>query len=168
MLPPFPKAAFYNAKIRISDTKKVDVLRRTLLFICGVNVRKCQLFLSVATALALLFASGAQWFVLQSVAWTGMLISYSKDASLVEAVQKTFDGNHPCSLCEHIRSAEKETPKKDQLSQHPPVVVILGTLVESTTVEAPAHSARLLIETCDATSPSRFEEPLSPPPRRLA
>ncbi len=118
--------------------------------------------------MALLFATGAQWLMLQSVAWTGMLFTYSRQAPLLEAVQMTFDGNHPCSLCEHIRTAEKDTPQKDQFgSQTSAGIVILGTLVENPTVCAPSPSARLRIERHDTASSSRSEQPLSPPPRRV-
>jgi hypothetical protein len=60
---------------------------------------------------ALLFLCGAQWFVLQSVAWTSMLITSSQHTSLLEAVKETFDGGHPCALCckvEGARGHEKE------------------------------------------------------------
>lgn len=42
-----------------------------------------------------------------------MVISYSQDASLKEALIKTFDGRHPCPLCKEIaksRRSEKKSP----------------------------------------------------------
>ena len=51
--------------------------------------------LQLAVACALILAVGAHWAVLQSVAWTGMVISYSQNAPLTEALQKTFDGDYP-------------------------------------------------------------------------
>ncbi len=45
---------------------------------------------------------GGHWGMLQVVAWTGMVITYSRDASLGEAVRKTFDGDHPCALCNEV------------------------------------------------------------------
>lgn len=51
---------------------------------------------------------GLPWAVLQGVAWTGMLISYSRDGSLMEAVTKTFDGDHPCPLCKAVESGQKQ------------------------------------------------------------
>ena len=58
-------------------------------------------------ALALAASIGLHWAALQVVAWTGMVISYSQDAPLVEAVSKTFDGRHPCSVCKQIAKARR-------------------------------------------------------------
>ena len=60
---------------------------------------------------ALLAATGSHWVLLQSVAWTTMLADNLRTSSFVEAVEKTFDGQHPCSLCKRI-SAEKKSEKK--------------------------------------------------------
>jgi hypothetical protein len=68
-----------------------------------------------AGLLALLVASGGHWTVLQSVAWARMLIEYSRDSSLAEAIEKTFDGEHPCSLCHKIRQG------RQQEEQQPPL-----------------------------------------------
>ncbi|MCC6235603.1 MAG: hypothetical protein IT580_23405 [Verrucomicrobiales bacterium] len=49
--------------------------------------------------------------MLQGVAWTGMLVTYSRDASLAEAVSRTLDGEHPCALCRAVsrgRALERE------------------------------------------------------------
>ena len=40
----------------------------------------------------LILTIGGHWAVLQSVAWVGMAVSYSQNASFKEALQKTFDG----------------------------------------------------------------------------
>jgi hypothetical protein len=53
-----------------------------------------------------LYLSGAHWMVLQTTAWTGMLISRSLSASVVEAIDSTFDGQHPCRMCEAISSGQ--------------------------------------------------------------
>lgn len=55
---------------------------------------------------------GLQWAVLQGVAWTGMLISFSRDGSLIEAMSKTFDGEHPCPLCKAVEDGQKQDPSK--------------------------------------------------------
>lgn len=60
-----------------------------------------------------LYLSGAHWMVLQTTAWTGMLISRSLNASVGEAVESTFDGQHPCRLCEAISTA-KQTGERSQ------------------------------------------------------
>jgi hypothetical protein len=66
------------------------------------------------TIFALCCAIGLHWLTLQSIAWTTMLIDYSKRGTLCEAIKLTFDGAHPCSLC-HIVNAGKSSEKKSDL-----------------------------------------------------
>jgi hypothetical protein len=40
--------------------------------------------------------------VLQVVAWTRMLYQYSQGSTVSEALQKTFDGKHPCEICKRV------------------------------------------------------------------
>jgi hypothetical protein len=47
--------------------------------------------------------AGGHWVVLQVIAWQQMPYAYSRNSTVVEAVTKTFDGNHPCTLCCTIR-----------------------------------------------------------------
>jgi hypothetical protein len=61
--------------------------------------------------IGLVLATGGHWSALQSIAWVGMAIQYSRADGLGTALQKTFDGNHPCNLCKVVqagRQAEKE------------------------------------------------------------
>jgi len=53
-------------------------------------------------ALALASSIGLQWGVLQTMAWVGMVVTYSQQSSFSEALAKTFDGNHPCKLCKRV------------------------------------------------------------------
>jgi hypothetical protein len=62
-------------------------------------------------ALALAGSIGLHWAFLQSVAWVGMIISYSHKASVTEALEKTFDGKHPCPLCKSISKSQKAEKK---------------------------------------------------------
>src|SRR5262249_55640150 len=64
-------------------------------------------------AFSLIFAIGAHWTVLQSLAWFGMVVTYSHDAPLAVALKKTFDGNHPCKLCKVVDAGKKS--EKQQL-----------------------------------------------------
>ena len=45
--------------------------------------------------------------VLQSVAWTRMLIANSRSDTLPVAMAKTFDGKHPCKMCHQIREGRE-------------------------------------------------------------
>jgi hypothetical protein len=65
--------------------------------------------------LALTLSLGAHWLVLQSVAWVGMVVNYSQTDSLHEALNKTFDGRHPCSICKLVREGKAKEQKRDAL-----------------------------------------------------
>src|SRR4051794_17579576 len=72
-----------------------------------VFVRLGNIFLIVA----LLAATGTHWALLQSVAWTTMLAGNLRTGSFSEAVQKTFDGKHPCNLCKEIKTGQRSEKK---------------------------------------------------------
>jgi hypothetical protein len=67
----------------------------------------------VLLIIALLGATGAHWAVMQSVAWATMLADNSHTASLSQALEKTFDGKHPCALCKQISRAKQSERKSD-------------------------------------------------------
>ena len=74
----------------------------------------------ILVALALASSIGLHWAFLQAIAWTGMIVSYSQEAPLREAVEKTFDGKHPCSLCQQIakgKQSEKKAEYKFELKK---------------------------------------------------
>jgi hypothetical protein len=58
-------------------------------------------------------AIGLHWAALQSIAWVGMLITYSHSGSVASAFEKTFDGNHPCPLCNAISKGQQSGKKPD-------------------------------------------------------
>jgi hypothetical protein len=60
---------------------------------------------------ALITAIGGHWAALQSLAWTTMLADNLRSGSLSEAVQRTFDGRHPCALCKQIAAGKKSEQK---------------------------------------------------------
>ena len=63
--------------------------------------------------LSLCAAIGLHWAALQSIAWAGMLIDYSRTASVSTAFEQTFDGRHPCPLCNAIHKAQQGGKKQD-------------------------------------------------------
>jgi hypothetical protein len=60
-----------------------------------------------------LYLSGAHWMVLRTTAWTGMLLTRTLSASVAVALESTFDGQHPCRLCEAISSGQ-QTEERSQ------------------------------------------------------
>ncbi len=71
------------------------------------RLAKLSLVLAVAASI------GLHWAFFQSVAWVGMVVAYSHDAPLREALVKTFDGKHPCALCKEIANDRRSEKKPD-------------------------------------------------------
>lgn len=57
---------------------------------------------------------GGHWLALQSVAWTRMLIQFSHLDPVAVAIEKTFDGDHPCGMCLSIRDGREEEERDPQ------------------------------------------------------
>jgi hypothetical protein len=123
----------------------------------GVFSRTGHLLLIIA----LLSATGAHWAALQSVAWVTMLADNARVAPLTEALEKTFDGKHPCPLCSKIaqgRQSEKKSDIQTELKKldffnHQPAFVF----------NAPTHF--ILAGQPGALAPWLSRTPPVPPPR---
>jgi hypothetical protein len=88
----------------------------------------------IITIFALCCAIGLQWIALQSLAWTTMLIDYSKRAPLCQAIAQTFDGAHPCALC-HVVSKGKNSEKKQDLGSPAPKIDMICVPSANRTVQ---------------------------------
>jgi hypothetical protein len=76
------------------------------------------------TIFALCCAIGLQWLALQSIAWTAMIVDNAKHASLCKAIAQTFDGAHPCSLCQIVNDAKSTERKSDIQTLTPKIDMI--------------------------------------------
>jgi len=120
-----------------------------------------------ATVMVLVLSLGLHWAFLQSVAWVGMIVSYSHKASLAEAVSKTFDGKHPCCLCKMIQKGRADEKQQEQKQTVKPGSKIdLGLVWRNPTFEFADHRAP--IPPCSIGAPSRREAPPKPRPRHLS
>jgi hypothetical protein len=54
---------------------------------------------------------GGHWALLQTAAWAGMIIDYSKSEGVEAGITKTFDGKHPCKLCLSIAENKQREAK---------------------------------------------------------
>lgn len=102
---------------------------------------------------------------LQVAAWTGMLISYSRDASLGEAAEMTFDGEHPCPMCTAIK--KQQTAQQDALSGWTHLERLL-MFVEHTTPWQPSTALLRWLADTNAEHPALANRPRVPPPRTAA
>jgi hypothetical protein len=78
-----------------------------------VRNRAAQLLIAVL----LIVSVGGHWAFLQSVAWVSMVIDFSKNAPLSVAVEKTFDGKHPCNLCKIVKHGQESEQKQDAIKE---------------------------------------------------
>ena len=115
-----------------------------------------------------LYLSGAHWTVLQTTAWTGMLVSRSLTVSVEEAISSTFDGKHPCRMCDVVSSG-KQTEERSQKEIE--LLKKCGDLkfVEFYLMSVPPRMAvaPLLWPEWNVPGEQRKEAPPTPPPLSL-
>ena len=119
---------------------------------------------SLLMVLALAWQIGLPQGLLQTVAWGWMITSYSQESGFGEGLRKTFDGQHPCSLCERIAQTRPDsTPTTlSALSALPADFLwVLDTVTGwiSNSREVSHFSSIALLTGADRASP------LLPPPR---
>ena len=117
----------------------------------------------ILVALALAFSLGAHWSLLQVVAWVNMTVYYAQDASIGEALEKTFDGKHACKLCKLVDEGKQQEQQQSKTVQKHKLELIGSTASEWLTVPMAYHTEFA------GTFPWRsFSEPPTPPPPRAA
>jgi hypothetical protein len=114
-------------------------------------------------ALALASSIGLHWAFFQTLAWAQMVISYSQDAPLTEALVKTFDGKHPCKLCKNIAESKRSEKKSD--SELDLKKFEFSFVVSDFIFSAPAFLDE--IRPAESFAPLLTETPPVPPPRQL-
>jgi hypothetical protein len=101
----------YRLSFRFSDQLRTMIKGR------GRLLRRIGLPL---TYVAMFSIAGGHWAALQVLAWTQMARAYSRSADVVDALIKTFDGKHPCTLCCKVkegRQKEKRDPASAKVSK---------------------------------------------------
>ena len=116
----------------------------------------------IAAVVLLSLSLGLHWAVLQSVAWTSMLVERTQATSFRAALQTTFDGQHPCKLCQVVRAgkgAEKKSEAVIRLAQLDSSLPVRAALMPT-----PPSVVRPTVALALAPA-SRAETPPLPPPR---
>lgn len=57
--------------------------------------------------MALFFAIGGHFAILQGIAWTSMFRDFSRSEFIGTSIDKIVDGKHPCGLCNKIATARQ-------------------------------------------------------------
>lgn len=107
---------------------------------------------------------GMHWALLQGIAWTGMLISFAREGAMIEAVEKTFDGQHACALCLKVKEGRDSDEKQPQQAGQS-LKKLEAVLVAGVKLIVPA-AEEMSFAVVHEQSVSRNETPEMPPPRR--
>ncbi len=113
--------------------------------------------------LALFSIAGGHWAVLQTVAWTGMMIEYSRESPLTMAIKKTFSGQAPCDMCHSIEAGKQKESRQPlvwkadkKLDKFFPVTALCAPLPAATDFQFPPLT--------DESGARRASAPPSPVP----
>jgi len=111
-------------------------------------------------ALLLALSVGAQWPLLQSAGWLGMLVSYAQEDGLEEAFLKTFNGKNPCKVCQFVAEGRKAEQKEQREAKIKKIETGLPTAAEFV-FTAEIFLPHPFLET---RAEARAFPPLCPPP----
>ena len=111
--------------------------------------------------LALLASIGGHWALLQSVAWTRMIIDRTTSDSFARAVKTTLDGQHPCDMCKRITEGKQNEQQEDKA----PLNVKLDLICELRPIAIAPPSQAVNFPSGPAEGASRAERPPLQPPR---
>jgi hypothetical protein len=104
---------------------------------------------------------GGHWMVLQTAAWVGMMVSYSERESVVVALEKTFDGAHPCVLCKVVKSGRYGEQREPVAKTILKLDAVLAPVVKLPTL----HAVECEYAESPCTVAARTSAPPSPPPQ---
>ncbi|MBE2286204.1 MAG: hypothetical protein IAE77_22300 [Prosthecobacter sp.] len=117
-----------------------------------------------ALVLVVCLSLGMHWALLQGIAWTGMLISFAAEGTVIEAVEKTFNGQNACALCQKVKQGQASDDEQPQQNGQA-VKKIDAVLVQTSKLVAPAAGMMFFVHVHEEQV-RRSEEPEMPPPRR--
>ena len=109
----------------------------------------------------LFLAIGGHWALLQTVAWASMIVDYSRTEALTVAVEKTFDGQHPCAICSVIQKGQQSEKKREAVQ----LVKKIELFAQRTAEFVYPSTESLPVATAGFFGKARVEAPLVPPPR---
>jgi hypothetical protein len=118
-------------------------------------------FHNVIAACLLIVAIGGNLAILQCFGWMGMLVSYAQQDGFALAIEKTFDGKHPCKICKVVKkSGETEQSKELPKSAGKIDCILTEKTISNWT------TTWIEIETqADESARLRFVLPPTPPPK---
>jgi len=133
----------------------------------NLHLLKLELLKRISALLlvgVLAWNSGLPQGILQTIAWGKMLTSYSNQAGLEEGLRKTFDGQHPCKLCERIAQSRPESTSTHLAVAPIPPADLLWVFETVTARILPSEQPPLFSSLTYLIGANRAS-PLIPPPR---
>ena len=95
-----------------------------------------------------------------------MFISFAREGSVIEAVEKTFDGQHACELCKKVKEGSQDSNNRDQGTQEDHAGKGLAAVLSSALVLIPPSGDTISFAMIRGMMVQRNEMPETPPPRR--
>lgn len=93
-----------------------------------------------------------------------MLVENAETTQFSVAVEKTFDGRHPCAICKSIASAKGKESKQQRTA----VVTKVPLFCEEVGGETVVLLETRVVSGVQPAMAARFGDPAVPPPRSIA
>jgi len=106
---------------------------------------------------------GGHLLALQVVAWMGMFAVNSQQGDLAGALEKTFDGKHPCPLCAAVEAGQQKEKEQQQKQLVDTVNKVNAVPVTAFVLPQPSATVLFYFETAGSCDPLSIRPP-SPPP----
>jgi hypothetical protein len=116
-----------------------------------------------ALVLFVCLSLGMHWALLQGIAWTGMLLSFASEGTVIEAVEKTFNGQNACALCRKVKEGQSSDEQPQQKGQT--VKKIDAVLVQTARLVTPPGKT-IVFAVISEEGTRTNARPEMPPPRR--
>lgn len=113
-------------------------------------------------AVLLVLALGLHWMVLQSVAWTTMLVQHAQNEPIRVALLKTFNGENPCQLCKLVAEGAQTEKQQERLT---PAKKLEMSLASDFFCLSWAASGGIAVLSRSPILTARMTTPPTPPPR---
>ena len=123
----------------------------------------------VLTLVAWLLATGSQWDMVQTFAWGHMITTYARSMPLLRAVEKTFDGDNLCSVCELVQGAKQQDANSAPLAgaKAPEKLFVVQSATRLVYATPANFAVSTILPRLGWVSAERATPPL-PPPRSVA
>ena len=129
------------------------------------KMRTFKRFFLIFSCGILLSATGADLFIIQTIAWAKMTYAFSQRDSVKLAVQKTFDGKHPCRICKKVCELNSNSPRLKNLTFETKIEILqnfqifAGSYGKKILVTFRRHNLKYVN--------SSYDSPPTPPPRLI-